>query len=329
MRILLLGSSGLLGHNVLNCLLGKGHSVVALVRNAETLADVAGNKALTVVNGSLLDVAALREAAKGCDAIVNCAGTTDMSLLRYDDYVPVNKTLVEYILEVMGDVGIDRLVHVSSANTIGFGTPQNPGTEADEIRAPFSRSFYAQSKLEAEKILTWEARQHPERHIVVLNPGFMVGPYDFKPSSGKLLLAAYKRRLMAAPGGGKSFVDVREVADTVANALTMGRSGERYLLTGEAMSLRDFYALQARLCGYRQRLVVLPDWLVALVGRVGDLLRWMGVRTQLSTRNVNQLMVSEYYSNDKARQELAFKPGQVSDAVSDFFHWYLQAEKRR
>ena len=322
LRIFLLGSTGLLGHNVLLRLLDEGHSVVALVRSADTLKHVASSNNLSIVQGSLLDIAALRDAAQGCDAIVNCAGTTDMSLLNFSDYIPVNKTLVEHLVELMDETGIATLVHTSSANTIGYGSPQRPGREDDDIRVPFSRSYYAQSKLEAEKILIWDAQQHPERHIVILNPGFMIGPYDYKPSSGRLLLAAYRRRLMAAPKGGKSFVSVKDVASAVANALTMGHSGERYLLVGEDMSLRDFYALQARVCAYRQRLLSLPDWMVSLAGRVGDLLRWLGVRTQLSTRNVRQLMVSEYYSSDKARRDLAFATTPVSEAISDFFKWY-------
>ena len=326
MRILLLGSTGLLGHNVLRILIERGHSVVVLVRSSKVLADVEGNPAVTVVKGSLLDLEALRNAARGCDAIINCAGTTDMSLLDFNDYLPVNKTLVEFILEVMNEHGIRTLVHTSSANTIGYGSRQRPGTEADDIRAPFSRSLYAQSKLEAEKILAWDAQQHPDRHIVILNPGFMVGPYDHKPSSGRLLLAARNRRLMACPSGGKSFVDVRDVAAAAANALTMGTSGERYLLTGEEMSLRDFYALQADTCGYSQRILVLPDWLVALAGRVGDLLRWMGIRTQLSTRNVRQLMVMEYYSSSKAQRELAFAVSPIKNAIADFFS-FIDADK--
>lgn len=326
MRILLLGSTGLLGHNVLHRLLDEGHSVVALVRDANVLNDAVGNTALTVVSGSLLDIEVLRRAAQGCDAIINCAGTTDMSLLRYDDYLPVNKTLVEYILDVMEEEGIKTFVHTSSANTIGYGSDDNPGTENDDFRPPFSASFYAKSKLEAEKILMWDAQQHPDRHIIILNPGFMVGPYDHKPSSGRLLLAAYKRRLMACPSGGKSFVDVRDVAAAAVNALTMGTSGDRYLLTGSDMSLRDFYALQAEVCGYEQRLFVLPDWMVALAGRVGDLLRWMGVATQLSSRNVRQLMVMEHYSNSKAQRELAFTVSPVKNAIADFFS-FIDATK--
>ena len=156
---------------------------------------------------------------------------------------------------------------------------------------------------------------------MVVNPSFMVGAYDTKPSSGKLLLAGYKRRRMAVPKGGKSFVHVRDAAEAVVNAVTMGVNDERYLLTGESMSLKEFYELQAEGCGYKQRVLELPDILVLAAGKVGDMLRWMNIRTQLCTRNVRQLMVCEYYDNGKARRQLAMPQTPIVDAIRDFFGW--------
>ena len=319
--ILLLGASGLLGHNVLLKLLDGGYRVVALVRDDKSIADMCGNSLLTVVKGSCLDVEILRKTMCECDAVINCAGTTDMSLLKYDDYLPVNRDLCEKILQLMDECDIHTYVHISSANTIGYGAMDHPGDESCEMRSPFSESYYAKSKREAEAMLEWYAMEHPQGHVIILNPGFMIGPYDAKPSSGKLLLAGYKRRLMAAPSGGKSFVHVADVAQAVVNALTMGHNGERYLLTGESLFLRDFYALQASVCGYRQSFVSLPPAIVRLAGRVGDLLRYFGIRTQLSTRNVRQLLAMEYYSNAKARSELAFSTTPIQQAIIDFFDW--------
>ncbi len=332
MNVLLYGATGLLGHNVLISLLQQGYTVVAPVRNPDGLhlpPELANHPNLHLAG---FHSAILQPSEAGSNdydfpvtpsAIINCAATTDMSLLHYDDYLPMNKIFVEWLLRLMDHLDINTLVQVSTANTIGFGTKNHPGTEDNDICPPFSNSYYARSKREGETMLEWAARQRPDRHIVILNPGFMVGPYDTHPSSGKLLLAAYRRRLMASPKGGKSFVHVRDVATAAVNALTMGRNGHRYLLTGEDMSLKDFYALQARECNYSQRLVELPDRLVGAAGRVGDLLRWMGLKTQLSTRNVRQLMVMEYYSCEKARDELLFPQTPIATAIDEFFEWYL------
>ena len=330
MRVLLLGASGLLGHNVLKQLLQAGHEVHALLRSSSSihLPEDMLNSQFSIFNFQFI-----REAACGCDAIVNCIGCTDMSLRHYDDYLPANRDICARLVALMEEQGITRLVHVSTANTIGFAnghgaesSPQAGETPAyPPMQEPFTRSWYALSKKEGEKILDAAAARHPDWHIVTVHPGFMVGPYDVKPSSGALLLAAYRRPLMAAPGGGKSFIHVQDAATAIVGALTLGRHGGHYLLTGENLTLREFYALQAEVCGYRQRCLTLPSWLVLLAGRAGDLLRLLGIRTQLSTRNVRQLLVREHYDNTLARRELHMPSTPVSQAIADFFQWRAQS----
>ena len=170
MKVLLLGASGLLGHNVLRCLMDEGHRVVVLVRRADTLR-FGGDYALRL--GSLLDYPTLLSAAEGCDAVVNCAGTTDMSLLHYDDYLPVNRDLCSMLARLLDETGINTLVHTSTVNTIeGEGEPTALAT-----------SWYAESKREGERLVLAAVRK-PGRHIVVVNPGFMLGPWDAKPCRG-------------------------------------------------------------------------------------------------------------------------------------------------
>lgn len=324
MAILLLGGNGLLGHNVLNQLLQQGHEVHALLRNPAALHinTMPNNHRVEIFQGSLLNDDDLNRAAQGCDGIVNCAGVTDMSLLSYADYLPVNRDLCGRLLEVMKHHGISRLVHTSTANTIGYGTPEMKASEDSQMQPPFSHSFYAKSKLEGEKLLQEGARQHDGWHIVIVNPGFMIGAFDTKPSSGALLLAAYQKPLMLAPRGGKSFIHVVDAAVAIVNALDCGVHGGRYLLTGEDLSLHEFYQLQKRTCGYRQWLIAVPNWLLEMVGYMGNLLRWLGIKTQVSSRNVRQLMVKEYYDNTHACRDLAMPHTEVSRAITDFFDWY-------
>ena len=325
MKVLLLGGNGLLGHNVLKQLLQQGHEVHALLRNVSALrTDGFPNvhEQLRTFQGSLLDDAALQTAAEGCDAIINCAGVTDMSLLRYEDYLPVNRDLCGRLVRLMLHQHITRLVHTSTANTIGYGTPTHYATEEAPMQPPFSHSYYGLSKQEGEKIILQAARKHPDWHIIVVNPGFMVGAYDTKPSSGTLLLAGYRKPLMVAPRGGKSFIHVADAATAIVNALISGQNGQCYLLTGQNLSLKEFYRLQSEVCGYRQRIITLPNALLGFAGRVGDLLRRCRLCTQLSTRNVRQLMVREYYDNGKACAELSMPQTPIAQAVTDFFAWY-------
>jgi len=317
MRVLLIGATGLLGRNVLNVLVRRGFDVVCLLRNPERL----HNEDVTAIGGDILSLSDLEHAATGCDAVINCAGTTDMSLRHLDDYLPVNKTLCHNIVTVADRLRISSVVHVSTANTVGNGTAQLAGNESMPPSEPFASSLYTRSKLAGERIITDYALSHPESHVVVLNPGFLVGPFDSKPSSGKLLMAAYRRPIMPVPSGGKSFAHVVDVASAVVNALSMGRNGERYLLTGNNLRISDFYAVQASVCGYRQTRFIVPRFLLSVVGFVGDFLRFCGLRTQVSSSNIRQLQTVEYYSYEKAARELDYQVSPVQSAIKDFFLW--------
>ena len=319
MKVLLLGATGLLGHNVLQRLMDDGHQVVVLVRRADAIR--LERQEWETVTGSLLDYKTLEKAVKGCDAIVNCAGTTDMSLRKYEDYLPVNKNLCEMLVMLMNEHGISTLVHASTVNTIGYGAVGQPADESAPMQPPFKGSFYADSKYEGERIILSAATE--SRHVIVVNPGYMIGPYDVKPSSGKMLLAAYKRHLMFAPKGGKAFVHVDDVARAMVTALTEGTNGSRYIVVdGNGMlTIKQLFELQARVCGYKQRVLVCPNALLRMAGVVGDVLRWTGVRTQVSSRNIKQLLVREYYDNGHALCDLHIEQTSVEKAIADFYEY--------
>ena len=319
MKVLLLGATGLLGHNVLLRLLDEGHQVVALVRRADGIR--LERTGWETVTGSLLDYSMLEKAAAGCDAIINCAGTTDMSLRRYEDYLPVNKRLCELLVRLMNEHGISTLVHASTVNTIGYGSIDHPADESAPMQPPFKGSFYADSKCEGEKIILSAATE--SRHVVVVNPGYMIGPYDVKPSSGQMLLVAYKRRLMFAPKGGKAFVHVGDVAQAMVAALTEGTNGSRYIVVNGSgmLTIKQLYELQAQVCGYRQKVLECPNVLLKTAGFVGDVMRRMGVRTQVSSRNIRQLLVREYYDNSHALCDLHVEQTPVEKAIKDFFEY--------
>lgn len=318
MKVLLLGATGLLGHNVLRALIREGHDVHVLVRKHSVLTFVDNPKIKTFL-GSFIEEEDLIKVACGCQAIINCAGATDMSLLNVQEFLPANRDGVDTICRTMDRLGIKTLVHTSTANTIGYGSLNHLATEKDPWDSPFKESYYAQSKREGEVVVERYVHEHPDWHCIVINPGFMLGPFDFKPSSGQLLNAAYRRPIMVAPKGGKSFICVEDVAQAIVNALTKGQHGQRYLLTGANISLRDFYSLQASVCNYSQRIISLPNWILAIGGRIGDVLRFFRIRTQLSTRNVRQLMVKEYYDNSKAVQELQLHQTPVAQAIKSYF----------
>lgn len=319
MKVLLLGATGLLGHNVLLRLMDEDHQVVVLVRHSDGIH--LEMKGWETVTGSLLDYNTLEKASEGCDAIINCAGTTDMSLRHYEDYLPVNRALCEMLVRLVNEHGINILVHASTVNTIGYGSLDHPADESTPMQSPFKGSFYADSKFEGEQIILSAATA--SRHVVVINPGYMIGPYDVKPSSGRMLLAAYKRRLMLAPRGGKAFVHVDDVARAMVSALTKGASGNRYIVVNSRgmLTIKQLYELQAEVCGYRQKVLTCPDILLRMAGVMGDFLRWMGQKTQVSSRNIKQLLVREFYDNHHALCDLQLTETPIKKAINDFYEY--------
>lgn len=320
MKVLLLGATGLLGRNVLHRLTNEGHEVVALVRRAGVIEHVGS---WHEVVGSLLNDDDLLRYSEGCDAVVNCAGTTDMSLRRLSDYIPVNADLCRRLVAVCEQCNIRTIVHTSTVDTIGFGTADRPATEDAPICEPFASSLYAQSKFRGERVMLEAARRHPDWHVVVINPGFILGAYDARPSSGRMLLAAYRRRLMAAPKGGKSFVAASDVAQACVNALFQGVSGCRYIVANQqgCMSIANLYRLQAKVMGYRQKVVTLPDGFVLFAGAIGSAMRFVGLRTELSLNNVRQLLECEYYDGSRAVNELGINQTPVAEVIKDFHQW--------
>ena len=227
MQILVTGANGLLGHHVVMQLLNKGYQVKIIVRSTQKIAFDLNR--VECVKGNFNDKNTLYHAMQSCEAVVHIAAVTDMHLIGYQKYENINVDATKQLLEVAEELSINKVIFVSSANTIGFGSVDNLADENVSFSYPFTKSHYARSKFEAEKLVVDFANTSKSRHAIIINPTFMIGSYDTKPSSGALVLMGYKKRLLFIPSGGKNFVAVEDVATTCCNALTMGKSGERYL----------------------------------------------------------------------------------------------------
>lgn len=319
MKVLVTGANGLLGHHIIFELLRRNHQATIIVRSDRNI--FFDLNRVEVHTGNFTDYNQLIAAARGCDAIIHTAAVTATDLLHYEDYRKINAAGAALIVRVADELKINTIVFVSTANTVGFGRPDLPADETFPLCFPFSNSFYAQSKVEAEQIFK-DAAATTGKHIVIINPSFMIGAFDPKPSSGKLMLMGYRKPLLLIPGGGKNFVPVIDVATVACNALTQGRSGERYLATGVDLSFRDFFRLQKQTGNYNQLIIRIPSIFLKVLGRAGDLLRKLGVKTDICSMNLDQLMIREYYSNRKAQEELGLKPTPLEKAVNEALEWF-------
>ena len=319
MRVLVTGANGLLGHHIVFELMKRNHQVSIIVRSQHNI--FFDLNRVEVHIGNFTDYESLKAASEGCDAIIHTAAITSHNHLYFEDYQKINTFGAGLVVRIAKEQNIQNIVFVSTANTIGIGDHDHFADETFPICFPFSKSFYARSKVEAERIFV-EAAEQTDKHIVIINPTFIIGAYDPKPSSGKLILRAYKKRILFIPGGGKNFVPVADVAEVVCNALTKGRSGERYLVSGKNLSFAEFYVLQKRIGNYNQLIIRIPDFFLEVLGKAGDLIRKFGIKTEICSMNLRQLMIREYYTNAKAKKELGFNPTTIDKAIKETLDWF-------
>ncbi|WP_373056762.1 NAD-dependent epimerase/dehydratase family protein [Zunongwangia sp. H14] len=319
MKILITGANGLLATNTIKLFLESGHFVKGLIRNKEKFL-LAPHPSLELVEADLFDYAKVEQALQDCDAVVHIAALTAQDIPHYRIYRKVNVEGSENIIRAAVARQVKKFIYVSSANSMGYGTLENPGTEDTPAKSPFTKAFYASSKMEAEKML----RSYSGKiNINFINPTFMIGPYDGKPSSGQIILMGFNKRFVFYPPGGKNFVDVRDVAYGILKSLEKAKPGEAYLLANENISYKDFFKL-LREKSNRKNLLMLqvPKFALLAAGYLGDMLRYFKIKTSLSSVNMKILCLSNFYSNSKSKVQLGVHYHSIDTAVDDAIIWF-------
>lgn len=317
--VLLTGANSLLGVNTIRLLLADGYAVRGLLRDSTTYVGPFDSN-LELMEGSFADPDCLRQAMEGCRYVVHCAAKTGQSG-SYASYRQINIDATEQLIKCAVQCGVQRIICVGSANIFAYGDAEHPGDESAPIRYPFTESAYATSKSEMHRLTE---RYLSQIEIVTVCPTFMLGAYDSRPSSGRIIRMAYGKKYLLYPPGGKNFVHVADVAQGIVAALQHGRNGECYLLANENISYRDFFLGVASLSGRQAVLIPLPEWLLLAVGHLGDLLQRLGLETELTSVNMRILCVKNYYTNRKSIEQLHMTYRPVMQAVADAVAWFHQ-----
>src|SRR5690554_1361246 len=210
--VFITGISGLLGTNLANELLDKGYYIKAIIRNPGKYFGKKTSNLELIQSDLFSDFSSY---LSGVEIVIHAAAETATDLLGYDDYDKINHTATVQLFEASKRQKVKQFIFISSANTIGSGSLDYSGNETLKMKRPFSDLFYAQSKLKAEKYL-----QENQNGIVlkILNPTFMIGAYDSKPGSGRIVLMGLNKKIVFYPPGGKNFVPVKNVVSAVINS---------------------------------------------------------------------------------------------------------------
>ena len=319
---LVTGATGLVGNNVVRQLAARGQGVRVLVRGRGEAVDRAF-AGLPVERrcGSLDDDAGLAAAADGAAVVIHAAALVHCGWRHLDEMRAVNVDGTRRVARAARLAGA-RLVHVSSVDAIGL---RADGLPADEETPPggMPECPYVVTKREAEAAVLEEVARGLD--AVIVNPVYMLGPWDWKPSSGRMLLEVAAGKGLFAPPGGNDFVDVRDVAAGILAAVERGRTGCRYILGGHSLSYLDAWRVFARVSGRMQPLGMAPAVTVRIAG-------WLGDAASLFTRRerpVNSAatamsMLAHNFSSRRAMAELGYTFRPLEATVQDAWDWFLE-----
>lgn len=315
-RVFVTGATGFLGAHVVIKLLKDGYFVFALVRKKSSYSGEE-NENLKLIEGDLFsDVSSYLEEVQ---FVIHIAAETRQNLISYQHYKQVNHDATLNLFSQAVEKRVKKFLFVSTANTLGFGSLESLGDENSIQKYPFSQSFYAKSKLEAENSLL---QNNKTTDVIIINPTFMLGSLDYKPSSGKIIFWVLKKKLIFYPKGGKNFVHVEDVAKGILNAINKGKNGEKYLLANENLKYSAFFEKVCTATNQKSVALPIPDFVLFTLGLLGDFLRFFKIKTNLSSTNMKALRIDNYYTNQKSVKDLdmIYLPTEkaISDAITFF-----------
>lgn len=316
---LVTGASGFVGWHVARLLVNRGHKVRALVRPSSQLRELE----VEAVTGDLRDPDSLARAVCGCGLVFHVAADYRLWAPHPDELYRSNVDGTRNLLEAARKAGVERVIYTSTVGCIGVphggeGDENHPCTLEDMSGA------YKRSKFLAEKAaLEFAGSGFP---VVAVNPTAPIGDHDFKPTpTGKIILDFLKGAMPAFIDTGLNLVDVKDVAEGNLLACERGRSGERYILGCENVTLAQILQRLAKLTGLPAPSVKLPYFLAYAAGVAST--GWARITGKPPMAPLDAVRMAKkkmWVSIAKAQHELGYAPGPVDAALARAVDWFQQ-----
>jgi dihydroflavonol-4-reductase len=323
--VLVTGASGFLGSAVARALVARGVRLRVLVRSSSPRDNLAG-LGCEVVTGDLTDRSSLGTALRGVRYLFHVAA--DYRLWARDP-AAILRANVDGTRNLMLEAqaaGTERIVHTSSVATLKLAGAKGPVDETAPLSPEEAIGVYKRSKTLAERAV--EAMiQHDKLPAVIVNPTTPIGPYDIKPTpTGRILLDAARGRIPAFVDTGLNFAHVDDIAEGHLLAFERGRIGERYILGGENVLLRELLATIADAAGRRAPRISLPRAPIIPLAYVAQAFSHLTGKEPLLT--VDALRMSRYhmfFTSAKAERELGYRSRPYREGVADALTWFQKA----
>ncbi|WP_346316945.1 NAD-dependent epimerase/dehydratase family protein [Chitinophaga sp. YIM B06452] len=323
--ILVTGGTGFLGSYLLRALVQAGKPVRALYRSRipEQVNDIKDK--VEWFQADVLDTGALEDAMQGITEIYHCAAIVSFQPDKRDEMLKANIEGTANVVNLAIDMGIRKIVHVSSVAALGRARQQTAITEDAQWEESGNNSNYAISKHLSE-IEIWRGIAEG-LDAVIVNPSIILGSGFWHDGTGLMLKNAWKE-FPYYTEGVNGFVDVRDVVTAMIRLMDSPISGERFILNGDNWAYRQLFTRMAEALGKRPPHIAAKPWMAALVWRMEKLRSlFTGKRPLITRETARTAQLKVYYNSEKIRQALpgfTFRP--LDETVADVSRDYLAAQ---
>jgi dihydroflavonol-4-reductase len=326
MKIFVTGATGFVGSHVASILADQGADLRLLVRSTSRTENIEALHAERVT-GDLRDAASLERAMQGCEYVFHVAADYRLWARDSNEMYRTNVEGTRNIIAAAQRAGVRRVVYTSSVATIGFTSNGTSKEALADETSPVSESdmigHYKRSKFQAEQVAI--AAGKAGANVVVVNPTAPVGEQDIKPTpTGRIVLDFLKRKFPAYVETGLNLVDVVEVARGHVAAMEKAKPGERYVLGGENLTLKQVLDKLAAITGIPSPTIKLPYSMALVSGAVDTVFTGLLLRREprVTLDAVRMGRKKMWASSAKAERELGWKVIPVDAALQRAVEWF-------
>lgn len=316
MNCLVTGASGFIGSWLVRKLLHEGQQVRVLCRTTSQfplIDDLCFEKSF----GDITDPDSIRKGLEGIDTVFHLAGYIGYKKTERELMEKINYEGTKSIYTLSLEKNVKNFIFLSSVTAVGASfSPFQKMNEKSEFNLKEFDFGYAETKRRAEELVL--SPNESEMKCVSLNPSTVYGPGDMLKSSRKNQLKAIKGELKFYPYGGVSIVGIHDVVDAIYKSVKLGRHGERYILSGENMFIKELMETICKFSGSTPPKYQIPTFLLTLMGYIGDHLT-SGKPIDSETAQVIQMF--HWYDNTKAKDNLDFKPTSSDEVIKSSVEW--------
>jgi dihydroflavonol-4-reductase len=324
MKVFLTGATGFVGSHVARAYAAQGAVLRLLTRATSNKAPLEG-LAADVVVGDLREPEGLRAALRGCDALVHVAADYRLWVKDPKSMYAANVDGTRELLRIAREEGVAKVVYTSSVATIGFKSDLTIVDESTPVSIKDMIGHYKRSKFLAEQEAMAAAKAG--QRVMILNPTTPIGPGDAKPTpTGRIVVDFLNRKFPAYVDTGLNLVDVGEVARMHVAALDHGRPGERYILGGENLTLKQILDRMSAITGLPSPTMKVPHS-VAMTFAFFDETITGKLRGKEPRATVEAVRMGKKYmfaSSAKAERDLGFKVLPVYNALRAAIEWFVE-----